>query len=125
MSADTLQFVATNENDVVLTVFYQSDASGTPSPFGAGVTCLPANPLMLYHGHSGTGEPMGQITRPQPNIDPTVHDRSNQLGSPVSAGQVRFYQVAYRDQKAAAVQNCNDPTKTFNLTQGLIVIWNP
>ncbi len=125
VSSDTLQFMAAKENDVVLTVFYQADASGTPATMGAGVTCMPANPLMLYHGESGTGEPMGQITRPRPGVDPTVHDRSAQLGSPIAAGSLRFYQAAYRDKKAAAAANCNDPTKTFNMTQGLIVVWMP
>lgn len=125
VSTDTLQFMAAKENDVVLTVFYSADTSGTPSTFGAGVTCLPASPLMLYHGQSGTGEPAGQITRPRTGIDPTVHDRSAQLGNPIQSGQLRFYQVAYRDKKAAAVQNCNDPTATFNSTQGLIVVWTP
>lgn len=125
IGSDTLQFQATAENDVVLSVFYQSDSSGTPSAFGAGVTCLPANPLMLYHGMSGTGEPMGQITRPRTGIDPTVHDRSAALGNPIAAGQPRFYMVAYRDKKAANIANCNDPTKTFNATQGVIILWNP
>jgi hypothetical protein len=54
-----------------------------------------------------------------------VHDRSAQLGNPIQAGQLRFYQVGYRDKKAAAIQNCNDPTKTFNSTEGLIVVWTP
>jgi hypothetical protein len=125
VSNDTLQFQAVGENDVVLSVFYQSDSSGTPSAFGAGVTCLPANPLMLYHGMSGTGEPMGQITRPRAGIDPSVTTRSAQLGFPIAAGQPRFYMVAYRDKKAANIANCNDPTKTFNATQGLFLIWNP
>jgi hypothetical protein len=83
---DTLQFQAVGENDVVLSVFYQSDSSGTPSAFGAGVTCLPANPLMLYHGMSGTGEPMGQITRPRTGIDPSITARSATLGNPIAAG---------------------------------------
>jgi len=122
---DTLQFQAVGENDVVLSVFYQSDSSGTPSAFGAGVTCLPANPLMLYHGMSGTGEPMGQITRPRTGIDPSITARSATLGNPIAAGQPRFYMVAYRDKKAANIANCNDPTKTFNATQGVIILWQP
>ena len=125
ISSDTLTFMAAKENDVVLTVFLQADISGTPSVYGAGVTCLPASPLMLYHGQSGTGEPMGQITRPRAGIDMNVHDRSAQLGNPIQAGQLRFYQCGYRDKKAASIPNCNDPTKTFNATQGLIVVWTP
>jgi hypothetical protein len=123
--ADTLSFVATGENDTVLTIFLQGSATTTGVAYGAGITCVAAAPIMLYHGNAGVGEPQGQITRPRVGLDPEVHVQSALLGDTLTAGVTRFYMTGYRDKKAAQIQNCNDPTKTFNSTQGVSVVWGP
>jgi len=124
--SDTLQFMATGENDFVLTVFLQGSAITTGVSYGAGINCIANAPLVLYHGNAGTGgEPQGQITRPRIGLDPEVHVRSAILGDVISAGQTRFYMTGYRDKKAASIPNCNDPTKTFNASQGVAVVWGP
>ncbi len=123
--SDTLQLMATGENDTVLTVFLQGSAITTGVAYGAGINCIANAPLTLYHGNAGTGEPQGQITRPRLGTDPDVHTRSGQLGDIISAGQTRYYMTGYRDKKASNIPNCNDPTKTFNATQGVAVVWGP
>ena len=123
--SDTLQLMVTGENDFVLTVFLQGSAITTGVPYGAGINCIANAPLMLYHGNAGTGEPQGQITRPRLGTDPDVHSRSAQLGDVISAGQTRYYMTGYRDKKAANIPNCNDPTSTFNASQGVAVVWGP
>lgn len=123
--SDTLQLQATGENNFSLTLFMQSSSSTSGALFGAGISCLAAAPLVLYHGNAGTGEPQGQITRPVTGIDPEIHTRSTALGDAIVAGQTRYYMAGYRDKKAAYIQNCNDPTKTINSTQGVAIVWVP
>jgi len=124
--SDTLQLIATGENDFVLTVFLQGSAITTGVAYGAGINCIANAPLVLYHANAGTGgEPQGQITRPRAVLDPEVHVRSAQLGDVISAGQTRYYMTGYRDKKAASIPNCNDSTKTFNASQGVAVVWGP
>ena len=123
--SDTLQFVVTGENDFVLSVFLQGSATTTGVSYGAGVSCLANAPVLLYHGNAGTGEPNGQITRPRTGLDPEVHVQSALMGDTISAGQTRFYMVGYRDKKASSIPNCNDPTKTFNASQGVAIVWGP
>jgi hypothetical protein len=61
----------------------------------------------------------GSITAPQPG-DPSVSARSAALGDPIAPGSTRWYQVYYRDQ---SVQGGCPNGMTYNLTQGLIVVW--
>jgi hypothetical protein len=123
--ADTLQFTVTGENDFVLTVFLQGQATTTGAQYGAGVSCIAAAPIMLYSGHAGTGEPQGQITRPRTGLDAEVHVASALKGDVIAAAQTRYYMTGYRDKKASSIPNCNDPTKTFNSSQGVAVVWGP
>ena len=123
--SDTLQFVVTGENDFVLTVFLQGQATTTGAQYGAGISCIAAAPIMLYSGHAGTGEPQGQITRPRTGLDAEVHVASALKGDVITAAETRYYMTAYRDKKASSIPNCNDNTKTFNSSQGVAVVWGP
>lgn len=123
---DTLQFAAVSENDTVLTIFAQSATGAAPgATYGAGVNCLTGTSMILYFGNAGTGEPMGQITRPRAGVDPEVHARSAALGDPISSGQTRYYMAAYRDKTASSAANCNNALLTFNSTQGIAIVWGP
>ena len=126
LAADSVQLMATGTNDQVLCVFLQGTSSlGTGLPYGAGVMCIPiGGQKMLYHGQAGTGEPMGQITRPQPT-DPTVSARSAALGDTITAGSSRFYMVGYRDKDARLAGHCGSSLSTKNSTQGVEVAWGP
>ncbi len=127
LANDTLQFMATGTNDQVLCVFIQGTSSlGTGLPYGAGVMCIPiGGQKSLYHGNAGTGEPMGQITRPRPGVDPDVHTRAATLGDTITAGVTRFYMVGYRDKNAHLAGNCGSSQSTKNATQGVSVVWGP
>lgn len=124
---DTLQLMAASTNDQVLCVFLQGTSSlGTGLAYGAGVECIPiGGQKMLYHGQAGTGEPMGQITRPRPGTDPDVHTRSAALGDTITAGSSRFYMVGYRDKDARLAGHCGSSQSTKNSTQGVEVAWGP
>ena len=124
---DTLQFMATATNDQVLCVFLQGTSSlGSGLPYGAGIMCIPIGGMKtLYHGNAGTGEPVGQITRPRTGTDPDVHTRSAALGDTLTAGVTRFYMVGYRDKNARLASNCNSSQATKNATQGVSVVWGP
>ena len=122
---DTLQFQVVGENDRSLTVLLQASAANNGAAYGAGVSCLAGPPLKLYHGHAGSGEPPGQITRPLVGIQPSVHARSAALGDAIAAGQTRYYMAGYRDVRAMIPSNCNDSNKTFNSSQGVSVVWMP
>ena len=127
LSNDTLQFMATATNDKVLCVFLQGSSSlGSGLPYGAGLMCIPiGGQHTLYHGNAGTGEPLGQITRPRPGTDPDVHTRSATLGDTLTAGVTRFYMVGYRDKNARLAGNCGSSQSTKNSTQGVQVVWGP
>jgi hypothetical protein len=123
---DTLQLQVVSENDTVLTIFAQATTSGAAGvTYGAAVNCLTGTPKVLYNGHAGSGEPMGQITRPRTGTDPEVHVRSAAMGDPISSGQTRYYMAAYRDKNAASAANCNNAALTFNATQGIAIVWGP
>jgi hypothetical protein len=126
VSADTLKFMATGTNDQVLCVFLQGTSSlQTGLTYGAGLMCIPIGGMKtLYHGNAGTGEPMGQITRPGAS-DPSVSTRSAALGDTITAGLTRFYMVGYRDKNAHLAGNCGSSQATKNSTQGVSIVWGP
>jgi hypothetical protein len=127
LAADSVQLMATGTNDQVLCVFLQGTSSlGSGLPYGAGVMCIPiGGQKMLFHGQAGSGEPLGQITRPRLGTDPTVSARSAQLGDTITAGSSRFYMVGYRDKDARLAGNCGSSLSTKNSTQGVEIAWGP
>jgi len=62
----------------------------------------------------------GTITAPAGG-DPSVTARSAALGDVIPPGATRYYQTYYRD--ASATFCPNPPGDTFNVTDGLIVVW--
>lgn len=124
---DTLQLMATGTNDQVLCVFIQGPAaSGTGFAYGAGISCLAfSGQKTLFNGIAGTGEPMGQITRPRTGVDPEVHAQSATKGDTITAGSTRYYMVGYRDKDARLAGNCGSSQSTKNSTQGVSVVWGP
>lgn len=54
-----------------------------------------------------------------PGAGPTIGQRSAALGDPLQPGDVRYYQVVYRDGAAGFCV----PSGTFNLSNGLRVYW--
>jgi hypothetical protein len=119
LSADTLVFTSTGENNTSLTIFLQgTTSSATGLVYGAGVRCVTGTLKRLYTG-GATG---GSITRPS-GADPSVHVRSAALGDPISAGQARYYMTYYRDPNAAGP--CGNTASTFNDSQAGSITWAP
>jgi hypothetical protein len=117
LSADTVVFTTTDEKPVALSIVLGGTIDNlTGVPFGDGVRCT-AGALKRLYVKSAVG---GSITAPT-GTDPTVSARSASLGSPISPGQTREYQVYYRDPAAFG---CPSPGgNTFNSTSGRKVLW--
>jgi hypothetical protein len=119
LSGDTLVFLSEGENATAFTIFVQGTASNpTGVAFGAGVRCVAGSLKRLYSGAASSGA----ITRPGGG-DPPVSVRSAALGSPISAGDTRYYMTYYRDPAAAAP--CLNALSTFNSSQSGSVVWSP
>jgi hypothetical protein len=85
--------------------------------YGQGRRCLGGVLDRLYTKNAAGGS----IAAPGPG-DPSVSARSSTLGSPISAGQNRFYLVFYRDP--FVLGGC-PLASGFNATQGGRVTWAP
>jgi hypothetical protein len=96
-------------------VFIQGDLEISPVNFGDGLRCTGGSLKRLYSKNASGGT----ATAPS-GIDPSISARSAALGSPISALQTRYYQIYYRDPVAGFC-----PTNTFNVSNGLKVIWGP
>jgi hypothetical protein len=93
-------------------LFFQGTASGGAGvPFGDGLLCLGGAFVRM-----GVVFPTGSAASYPGGLTPNpIHI----AGGPIVSGDVRHYQVWYRD----AVPFCT--AATFNLTQGLTVTWGP
>jgi hypothetical protein len=115
VSADTLTLVQTGELPTSMSVFLQGDL-GNPAGvvFGGGVRCTAGNLKRLFvRPASG-----GSVAVPQIG-DLSISTISGILGSPITAGASRFYQVYYRDPN---LQFCS---AGFNVGSGIRTIWSP
>jgi hypothetical protein len=65
---------------------------------------------------------LGSIQAPQ-SPDASISARSAALGDPLSSGDVRHYQVYYRDPVPSFCPN--PPGNTWNIGNGITVIWLP
>ena len=118
LAADTLQFLANGERATALSVVLQG-TTAIPSGvvYGQGRRCIGGNLDRLYTKTAAGGA----IAAPSPG-DPSVSARSAALGSPIVAGQNRFYLVFYRDP--FVLGGC-PLASGFNATQGGRVTWTP
>jgi hypothetical protein len=119
LSSDTLVFHQSNEISSALSIVLQGNspvAAGVV--FGDGVRCVGGTLKRLY-SHNATS---GVVFAPL-NTEPPVHTRSAALGDTIAAGDMRYYQVYYRDPNLAF---CPSPQgNTWNVGNGLIVTWIP
>lgn len=117
LSADTLVFTATGENNTSFTIFAQGTSTfASGLVFGAGVRCVGGQLKRLYNG-AAVG---GTIVRPGAS-DPSVSARSAALGYTITAGSTLYYFTYYRDPLASGP--CGSSTATFNDTQAGSVLW--
>jgi hypothetical protein len=120
LSSDSLVFTTSGEKPTATSVLLQ----GTSSPaagvvYGQGVRCVGGTLKRLFTKTASAGS----ITAPNFGAgDPTVSARSAVKGSPISAGQSRWYLVFYRDP--VVLGGCPS-SSTFNATQTGLVSWSP
>jgi hypothetical protein len=90
---DTAQLTSAGELSSSLSIFLQGTATNNGGLlFGDGVRCVTGLLRRLYvHNASG-----GSVSAPS-GSDLSITARSAQLGDPLLAGAVRYYQVYYRD----------------------------
>jgi hypothetical protein len=118
LSADTLVLTSSGERPTALSLFIQGDVEISPVLFGDGLRCTDGNLKRLY-AKNAVG---GSVTAPTGG-DPSVSARSSALGDTIPALGTRLYQVYYRDPTATF---CPDPPgSTFNVSNGLRVLWSP
>jgi hypothetical protein len=92
-SPDTAQLTSTGELNSSLSIFLQGTTTTNAGLlFGDGVRCVSGSLKRLYV-HNAVG---GSVTAPS-GSDLSITARSAQLGAPIPAGAMRYYQVYYRD----------------------------
>jgi Tol biopolymer transport system component len=118
LSMDSLVFTTSGEKPTATSVLLQGTTSPTGAVYGQGVRCVGGILKRLYT-KTAVG---GGITAPDFGAgDPTVSARSAAKGSPISAGQSRWYLVFYRDP--VVLGGC-PASSTFNATQTGRIDWS-
>ena len=120
LSEDTLAFTTTGERPTAASFLLQGTAAiDVGTVYGQGVRCMTGALRRLYH-RAASG---GSITVPDASaFDLPVSEQSAVLGSPIFAGESRWYLVAYRDP--VVLGGC-PAARTFNATQTGRVTWAP
>jgi hypothetical protein len=114
---DTFTLLSSFEPTTALTIFIIGDMlTQSPILFGDGIRCAGGNLLRLYVKTAGGG----MATAPQAG-DPSISQRSANLGFPIPPGSVRYFQTYYRDGLQSF---CPPPSgSSFNVANVLRVIW--
>ena len=116
LSADTLRFEVRGELPTSLSIVLQGTAGIQPQAFGDGLRCVDGALTRLYMQSAVNGT----LSLPKSGEEP-ISARSAALGDPLASGDKRFYQVYYRDPRAAF---CGEPVGGgFNITNGVAVVW--
>jgi hypothetical protein len=116
-SRDTLVLTQTGELASSLSIFLQGDAAlGSAMTFGDGLRCASGALKRLYVAIASGGG----VFAPAPG-QPSIGQRSATLGDPLAPGDVRLYQVYYRDPDTGF---CPSPQgSSFNVGNALRVVW--
>jgi hypothetical protein len=115
LAADSLVLTSTGERPAALSVFVQGTLEIAPVSYGDGLRCFSGTLTRLYSKNASGGT----VTAPS-GIELSISARSAALGDPISALETRVYQVYYRDPTPAFC-----PTNTFNVSNGVKVVWGP
>jgi len=116
VSADTLVFNASGEMPAALSIVLQGNVAIPQVVYGDGLRCTGGSLKRLYVKNAVNGV----ITAPV-GVEPSVTAASAALGDPLSSGVTRIYQVFYRDPSPSFCTT--PPGSTFNISNGLSVIW--
>jgi hypothetical protein len=117
ISPDTLVLTSSGELPHATSIVLQGNQR-VLVPFGDGLRCAGGNLKRLYVKNAVGGV----VTAPQFALgDPSLSARSASLGDPITSGDVRYYQVYYRDPSATF---CPSPAgQTWNVSNGIEVFW--
>jgi len=119
LAAPTVVFTTANENASVGSVLLQGSAFNAGLTFGHGVRCAAGILKRLYVKIASAGS----ITAPAVG-DPSIPARSAALGAPLNPGDIRYYQVYYRDT-TVLLPGCPAASNQFNVTNAAVVTWQP
>jgi hypothetical protein len=111
---DTVVLTANDELPTALSIFLQGTTLISPLPFGDGLRCAGGG-LKRLASRNAVG---GSVSFPIGG-DPSITQRSAQLGDPITSGSVRHYQTYYRD---ASPTFCPSGS-TFNVSNSITVHW--
>ena len=111
---DTVVLTATDELPTALSIFLQGTTLIAPLAFGDGLRCA-GGLLKRLASRNAVG---GSVVFPTGG-DPSITQRSAQLGDPIAPGSVRHYQTYYRD---ASLSFCPSGS-TFNVSNSVTVHW--
>jgi len=116
-SPDTVVLTSSFELPHVLSIFLQGHANIFPAAlFGDGVRCVNGTLKRLYT-HNASG---GVVSAPV-GTDPSITARSAALGDTINPGEMRYYQVYYRDP---SLSFCPSPSgDAWNVSSGIAIQW--
>ena len=115
LANDTLVLTSAGELATALSIFLQGDlALGVPALFGDGLRCVGGGLKRLYAKNA-----VGGVVSAPGAGEPSVSARSAELGDPLAPGDVRHYQVYYRDPALAFCAGGG----AFNVGNALRVTW--
>jgi hypothetical protein len=118
VSSDSLVFTASGERPSALSIFLQGDQEISEVTFGDGLRCAGGNLKRLYTKNAVNGT----VVAPT-GAELSVTARSAATGDTIPSFGTRVYQVYYRDPTASFCPA--PPGNTFNISNGLRVIWGP
>ena len=113
VTRDRVVLTVTGVVDATLCLFVQGTAEVPIASFGEGLLCTGGVSTRLFVKVSTNGV----ASAPGPN-DPSITTRSASLGEPLLPGDVRVYQVVYRDPSVAF---CARPS--FDVSRGWLLAW--
>ncbi len=119
LSDDTLVFHVSGELPSVLSLVLQGGSSIGGTAYGDGVRCV-SSPIKRLYARISV---QGVVIAPS-GSDLSVSATSSARGDTIPPGATRSYQTAYRD---ASPTFCPSPPggNTWNVSNGLSVIWGP
>ncbi len=121
LALDTLVMTATDLHGSSLVMLVQGDAQVSPKIYGDGIRCIGGHLKRMFKVKNSGAE---TVVIPSifsiPSSPMTISGQSAALGDPLSPGDIRYYQMYYRDPVGSFC-----PPATFNITNALTVIWQP
>ena len=116
LAADTVHLISSYELPSVTSILLQGSAIASPTIFGDGRRCAGGTVKRLY----SVSAVAGVATAPG-GSQVSISARSAAMGSPISAGSTRIYQMYYRDPSASFCPN--PPGNLYNISSAVAITW--